>query len=114
MDISSGMTTILRPHFIPQWHRRRINAGIELKILMNATPLGRRRGKQLERMKLTQVGYLPKGLESPSHIYIYSGKVAIAIWVLDHPFAIIIENEDVQKRFTEFFEWFWRNSKRDS
>jgi predicted DNA-binding transcriptional regulator len=110
LDISSGMTTILLPHFIPQWHRRRIKAGIVLKILMNATPLGRRRGKQLERMKLTRVGYFPQGLESPSHIYIYGRKVAIAIWVLDHPFAITIENEDVHKRFTEFFEWFWRAS----
>lgn len=110
LDITSGMTTVLLPHFIPQWHRRRIKAGIVLRVLMNDTPLGRSRGKALSKMKLTPLRYLPKGLESPSHIYVYGKKVAITIWVLDHPFGIIIENEEVHKRFKEFFEWFWRAS----
>jgi sugar-specific transcriptional regulator TrmB len=112
LDISSGMTTVLLPHFIAQWHRRRIKAGIFLKILMNATTLGRNRGKQLEEMKITEVGYLPKGVESPSHIYIYGNKVGIAIWVLDHPFGLIIESDEVHKRFVEFFDWFWKMRQR--
>jgi len=110
LDITSGATTIVLPYFIEQWHRKRIKAGISMKLLMNNTKIGRKRGRELARMKLMTVRYLPEGFETPSHIYIYGNKVAISIWVLDHPFGIIIENGEVRKRFTEFFEWFWRMS----
>jgi len=110
LDITSGATTIVLPYFIAQWHRKRIKAGVGIKLLMNNTKIGRKRGRELARMGLTKVRYLPEGFETPAHIYIYGSKVAISIWVLDHPFGIVIENDEVRKRFQEFFEWFWKMS----
>jgi hypothetical protein len=59
----------------------------------------------------TEVKFLPKGLASPSHIYLYADKVGIALWEKEFPFAILIKSKEINQRFTEFFNWFWRLAK---
>jgi len=110
LTITSGMTTVLLPYYIDKWHERRVRAGIRMRMLMNDTELGRKRGICFSGGALSEVRYLPKGFETPSHIYIYGDKVAVTIWAMAHPFGILIDNSGVSKRFAEFFEWFWKNA----
>ncbi len=110
LTITSGMTTVLLPYYIDKWHERRVRAGIRMRMLMNDTELGRKRGRSFGGGTLSEVRYLPKGFETPSHIYIYGDKVAVTIWALDHPSGILIDNAGVASRFAEFFEWFWKNA----
>lgn len=111
LDITSGLTIdVLPDFFMEQWEKRRVKAKIKARFLLNSTSEGKKRGRQLEKLKLSEVKYLPKKLQSPSHIYIYGDKVGISLWSKDFPFSIVIKNEEVTKRFKEFFEWFWNNS----
>ncbi|MDO8740693.1 MAG: helix-turn-helix domain-containing protein [Candidatus Woesearchaeota archaeon] len=113
LDFTSGLTVEILPEFfMDKWNKSRIKEKIKARILINNTPEGRKRGKDLEKLKFTEIRYLPEDLKSPSHIYIYGNKVGIALWVKEFPFGVLIESEEIANRFREFFEWFWRLSKK--
>lgn len=112
LDFTSGLTIDILPEFfIDKWEKQRVNRKIKARFLINNTEEGKKRGKELERLKLSEVRYLPDGLKSPSHIYIYGNKVGIALWIKEFPFGILIESKEIVDRFKEFFEWFWKLSK---
>lgn len=112
LDFTSGLTIdILPKFFMDKWEKLRVEEKIKARFLINDTSEGRKRGRELEKLKLSEVRYLPKGFKSPSHIYIYGSKVGIALWVKEFPFGILIESKEIAGRFREFFEWFWRLSK---
>lgn len=112
LDFTSGLTIdVLPKFFMDKWEKLRVEEKIKARFLINDTSDGRKRGKELEKLKLSEVRYLPKGFKSPSHIYIYGSKVGIALWVKEFPFGILIESKEIAGRFREFFEWFWRLSK---
>ena len=111
LDITSGQTVdVLPDYFMDNWEKKRAKAGIHARFLVNSTEQGRKRGSQLSALKFSQVRYLPKGLYSPAHIYVYANKVGIALWEREFPFGVIIESREIASRFREFFEWFWRKS----
>lgn len=113
LDFTSGMTTVLLPsYYMDNWEKKRVKAKISARFLFNNTEIGRKRGRQLAKLKISQVKYLPKGLMSPSHIYIYGNKVAITLWVKDFSFGILIKSQEIARRFTEFFNWFWKIAKK--
>lgn len=113
LDFTSGLTVeVLPDYFMENWERQRIKARIKAKFLINDTNEGRKRGKELEKFKLSEVRHLPKGMNSPSHIYIYGNKVGIALWVKDFPFGVLIESKEISGRFKEFFDWFWKLAKK--
>ena len=111
LDFTSGLTIdILPDYFMDQWEKKRIKAKIKARFLINDTKQGKKRGKRLSMLQLSQARYLPKGLNSPSHIYIYANKVGIALWEKEFPFGVVIESQEISNRFREFFEWFWKNA----
>ena len=111
LDFTSGMTIDLLPEFfMNKWEKARIKARIKARFLINDTKEGRIRGEELKKLKLSEVRYLPEGLKSPSHIYVYKDRVGIALWVKESPFGIVIRSEEIAHRFGEFFEWFWKIS----
>ncbi|MDD5191717.1 MAG: helix-turn-helix domain-containing protein [Candidatus Nanoarchaeia archaeon] len=113
LDITSGMTIeVLQDYVIDKWEKQRIKARIKARIIINDTDTGRKRGKQLEKLKITETRYMPKGLMSPSHIYVYGNRVAITLWVKNFPFGILIKSQEIADRFKEFFEWFWKIAKK--
>lgn len=108
---SAGKGAIVLPNYLDKWERRRADKGIRLKILLNDTEQGRERGKELSNLKLTEVGYLPKGLISPADIYVYGNKSSINLWSEDMPLSILVENKEIAESFRSFFNWFWKVSK---
>jgi len=109
LDFTAGLTTeILPDYFMENWERKRLKAKIKAKFLVNQTQEGLKRGKELSKLNLSEIKYLPKGFEIPSHIYIYGDKVAITLWTKDLPFGVLIKSREIADRFKEFFEWFWK------
>ncbi|MBI2130053.1 helix-turn-helix domain-containing protein [Candidatus Woesearchaeota archaeon] len=112
LDWTSGKTTLVLPYFIDKWEIERAKAKVYSRFLMNDTPEGRKRGAELLKFDQCELRYLPKGMETPSHIYIYGDKLAITLWTKDFPFGILVHNKEIADRFKEFFNWFWKISNR--
>lgn len=112
LDFTSGVTKLILPYFMDHWEKRRADAGIKARIIFNDTKAGRQRAREVMKFKLLQVRFFPKGFESPSHIYVYSDKIAIMLWSKDFPFGILVQNKEIANRFREFFDWFWGISKK--
>ena len=109
---SAGKGAIILPNYLDNWEKRRAKAGIKLKMLFNDTQQGRARLNELSKLKLTEVGLLPKGLTSPADIYIYKNKISINLWSEDMPLSILVENKEIADSFRSFFNWFWKIATR--
>ncbi len=107
LDITSGKTYLIIPHFLDQWEKQRIKAGIKAKAIVDPSREGVKRAKELEKLENTEIRYFPKGGATPSHIWIWNNKVSIALITEDYPLGVIIENREVAERFRGFFEWLW-------
>ncbi len=114
LDFTSGRTKEVLPYFMDHWEKKRADAGIKARIIFNDDRFGRHRIKEVSKFKLIETRFFPKGFQSPSHIYVYGNKIAIMLWSKDFPFGILVENKDISNRFREFFEWFWKISKKKS
>lgn len=112
LDLTSGMTTVVLPYFMDNWEKRRVDAGIKGRFIFNDTKIGRKRAKEIMYLPLMELRFFPKGFESPSHIYVYGDKLAITLWTKEFPFGILVENKEIANRFREFFNWFWKISKK--
>lgn len=112
LDITSGSTVIVLPrYYMDKFHKEREKIIPLSRILYNHTKMGIKRAKEMKQYPRAQSRVLPKGLSSPSHIYVYADRVCLTLWEKDFPFAILIKSKDMAKRFKEFFEWFWQLSK---
>lgn len=107
LGITSGRTYMVIPHFLDQWEKKRIKAGIRARAIVDPSKEGVKRAKELEKLENTEIRYFPKGGATPSHIWIWKNKVAIALITEDYPLGVVIENREVADRFKGFFEWLW-------
>ncbi len=107
LDITSGKTYMVIPHFLDKWEKQRIKAGIRARAIVDPGKEGVKRAKELEKLENTEIRYFPKGGATPSHIWIWKNKVAIALIMEDYPLGIVIENKEIAERFRGFFEWLW-------
>jgi len=111
---SAGKGAIILPNYLNKWEKRRVDAGIKLKMLFNDTKQGRIRAEELSKLKVTKVGLLPKDLISPSDVYVYGDKTSINLWSEDMPLSILVENKEIADSFRAFFNWFWNTRKLTS
>jgi len=54
---------------------------------------------------------LPKNFSSPTQIFIYGKKSAVAIWS-DDPIATLISSKDIADGFRKHFALLWAQSKK--
>ena len=95
------------PYFL-DFHKRRMQNGIKLRIIYKKEV--RKYAKLREKMKFTEVRFLPDKLTSPMWITVYDGK-AILFVVGNILLGIVIENEVIADNFKEYFELIWKLSK---
>ncbi len=113
LDITSGKTYMIIPHFLDKWEKQRIKAGIRARAIVDLSKDGIKRAKELEKLEDTEIRYFPKGGATPSHIWIWKNKVTIALITEDYPLGVVIENKEVADRFKGFFEWLWDLAAKD-
>jgi len=89
------------------FHKRRIQRKVKMKIIYNANV--KEYGKVREKMKLTEVKYLPNKLVSPNWIDIFPNAV-LFIMVLKNPIAFVVRDTELANSFRSYFEIMWKNS----
>ena len=109
---SSGKAPETIPFYLPHFHKRRIKLKIRLKVLINDDKEGEKRGKELSKMALTKVKYLPSKFITPISIYIYENKTAFVIWNL--PIALLVDNKETTDTFRNHFQILWESYKYSS
>lgn len=96
-------------NWLLEFHKERIKKKIHLKMIYNSD--AREYGKLREKMKLTEIKYLPSKLVSPNWIDIFPEEILI-VTVLKEPITFILRDKEVAKSFRAYFEIMWKDSIR--
>ncbi len=89
------------------FHKRRTKRKVKMKIIYNAN--AQEYGKIREKMKLTDVRYLPNNLVSPNWIDIFPNAV-LFVMVLNNPITFVVRDTELANSFRSYFEIMWKNS----
>ena len=109
--LATGKTPKILPYYLPSFHNRRIKQQIKLKIIYNDIEESKKRGKELSKMRLTQVKYLQKEYILPSSTLIYGEKVAFMLWNENKTIGILIQDKNMNKSFNSYFNLLWKIAK---
>ncbi len=106
---SSGKGIEILPFYVPQFHEKRIKAGIVLKIMFGKSNQAKKRAKELKKLKSTEVKYVDTKYVIPISLWIYNNKVAFMLW--ESETAILIENKETADTFKDYFKVLWGYGK---
>ncbi len=95
--------------FLIDWNKERIEKGIKMRILYNHNC--RDYGKKREKMRLTEVRYMKKTLETPAWIDIFRDYV-VTINIHGEPVCFLIKDKESADSYRAYFEYLWKNSER--
>lgn len=99
---SSGKGPKLLPYFIPRFHEMRIKNGTELITILGKDKYSLKRAEELKKLDLTKVILADITHLIPISVWLYNHKLVLMLW--DAETGIIIENEDTNKTFKNFFD----------
>ncbi|MFA4855073.1 MAG: helix-turn-helix domain-containing protein [archaeon] len=94
--------------YLLNWNRRRIAKGIKMKIIYAFD--SKEFGKMREKMKLTEVRYMPKGLMTPAWFDVFKD-YAVTIAPSEDPAIFLIKNKKVAGSYMQYFELLWKQSR---
>lgn len=98
------------PLFEKHFHKKRVNKKIPLKIIFGKNKPAIERGKELSKLKFTEVKYIKEGSVIPISIWIYDNKTSFLLW--DSKIGIIIEDKDTADSFRNHFNVLWKIAKK--
>ncbi len=67
--------------------------------------------REMKKIPLAEIKYLPKKYSSPVAVNIYGDKTAIILWA-KKPIAIVIKNKEIADGYRNYFELMWRIAKK--
>ncbi|MFH1500605.1 MAG: helix-turn-helix domain-containing protein [archaeon] len=67
--------------------------------------------RNVKRIPLAEIRYLPEKYSNPVAVNIYGDKVAIILWESSKPMAIVIKSEEISKGYKNYFELMWKVAK---
>jgi len=67
--------------------------------------------KEIKRIALSTIKYLPEKYSNPVSINIYGDKTAIILWASE-PLAIVIKNKEITEGYKNYFELMWKIAKK--
>lgn len=109
---SSGRGPTILPYFAEHWEKKREKHKIPLRGIMDTSVSGLKRGKELSRIKNTQIRYMPEEYSSPSSTWIYGDKLALVMWDKENTFAIRIVSKGIVSNFKSHFEALWKIARK--
>jgi HTH-type transcriptional regulator, sugar sensing transcriptional regulator len=107
----SGKATEILPFFVSHWQKQRQSTKIWMRAILNKSSSGAKRGKELSKLKLTEVKYLSENTENPSSTWIYGDRVVVVMWSKEHSFAIRTISKEIAKGYLNYFNSLWKLSK---
>ncbi|MCX6802962.1 MAG: hypothetical protein NTY48_00125 [Candidatus Diapherotrites archaeon] len=95
--------------FLLEWNKRRIAKGVKMKVLYSqeAVEFGRKR----EKMALTEVKYMPKGIETPSWIDVFEDYVII-LNTRENSICFLIKDKTTAESYKKQFDYLWKQSSK--
>ncbi len=94
--------------YLMDWNRKRIKLGINMRIIYNHD--SKEFGKKREKMKLTEVRYMKKELETPAWVDVFKDYV-VTINVHGDPICFLIRDRESAESYRKYFELIWRQSR---
>ena len=91
------------------WQKQRAKKGVSLRVIYDED--AKPHGKKREKIKLTQVRYLPKYMKTPALIEIFEDYVATVI-VVPNPIVFLIKSKEAAQAYREYFNVVWKESKK--
>jgi sugar-specific transcriptional regulator TrmB len=96
--------------YTPQFIKRRVKAGIHIKLLTERSPEAYKL-KATDKKELRETRFIP--LEKVANtIYVYDNKVAILDTSIREPIGILIENENFVNTLRILFELMWQHAEK--
>ncbi len=92
-------------------HQKREKAGIVCKMLYNSK-VENSVLQNRNNFKFCDARRMPIDVDTPAWILGYKDVTVIGLPLTDHPFAFEIVNKDVADSFRNYFQWFWKISKK--
>jgi len=102
----------LLQYYTPQFIKKRVNAGIKIKLLTEKTKETQELMKAKDKKELRKTRFIPKIEGFPNTMYIYGNKVAILDTNPDSPTGILIQNENVANTQRAIFETIWETARK--
>ncbi len=105
------------PGWTDQYSLRRAKKGIKAKLLLKATPLSIKCGKEYKtgnniKSKYTQYRVLPEAYELEYNgFYVYNNKVVLFVFEKE-PLAIVIESKIISSLLRSIFNIFWNIAEK--
>ncbi|MCK4590004.1 MAG: hypothetical protein KAT77_06170 [Nanoarchaeota archaeon] len=96
--------------FLLDWHKRRIKKGIKCKYIYDANV--KDYGKIREKMKFTEVKYLPPKMISPVWIEIFEDHIATGYISKETTMFFLIKNKEIAKTYLDYFSLMWKIAKK--
>ena len=107
MLFATGKAYPRLPFYMKNWDTMINQTKIKVKVLLNSD--GDKNPYQ--RYKYGEVKILPKNFSTPTQIFIYGNKSAVAIWS-EEPIAILITSNEITNGFRKYFEFLWKLGKK--
>jgi len=94
--------------YLKGWNKERIKKGIKMKIIYNDD--ARNFGKDREKLRLTEVKYMKKDLETPAWIVIFKDYV-VTIDAHKDPICFLIKNKESAESYKRYFQVIWNQAR---
>ena len=107
MLFATGKAYARLPFYMKNWDRKLNESKIKVKVLMNSNAPK----EPYKNYKYAEVKILPKNFSTPTQIFIYGNKSAVAIWS-EEPIAILISSDEITNGFRKYFEFLWKFGRR--
>lgn len=92
-------------------HQKREKLGIKCRMLYNSK-VEDKTLKNRNSFKLCDARRMPIDVDTPAWILGYKDVTVIGLPLAEKPFAFEIVNQEVADSFKNYFEWFWKKSKK--
>ena len=95
--------------YLLDWQKERATKGVHLKVIYDED--ASQHGKKRERLKHTEVRYLPSNMKTPALIEIFEDYVATII-VVPKPVVFLIKSKEAAHSYLQYFNLVWKQAKK--
>jgi len=104
---ATGKAYVMMNYYMKKWDDIMKKEKIRQKILLNYDAIP----ESYKNTKGAEFRILPKEFSSPTQIFIYGDKSAVAIWA-EEPVATLISNREITGGFRKYFKFLWKLGKK--
>ncbi len=106
MLFATGKAYSKIPNYMKIWEKKINNDHVKVRVLINH---GINKGLY-KNYKYGEIRTLPKDFITPTQIFIYGNKSAIAIWS-EEPLSILITSNEITEGFLKYSDFLWKICK---